>query len=234
MATVTASKTWVSGETVTPAGLNLTAAPTVVVADNEVTTAKILDANVTDAKLAATLNLSSKTVTLPNASVTLAQLVTAVQQALLPAGAVQAFAMNSAPAGWLEADGSNVNRTTYAALFSAISTTYGAGDGSTTFALPDLRGIFVRGSGSQEISGTTYSKSFATKERDAFQAHKHTLRTRSSFGGDTDYVSREAGGTTIVTANAMVGYAEDGSSGTPRTANETRPANIALLYCIKF
>jgi hypothetical protein len=52
MATVTASYNWVSGETVTPAKLNTTAAPTVVVADNEVTTAKILDANVTNAKLA--------------------------------------------------------------------------------------------------------------------------------------------------------------------------------------
>jgi hypothetical protein len=52
MATVTANKVWVSGETVTPAGLNATAAPTVVVADNEITTAKIADANVTAAKLA--------------------------------------------------------------------------------------------------------------------------------------------------------------------------------------
>jgi hypothetical protein len=52
MATVTASKTWVSGEVVNPEGLNLTAAPTVVVADNEVTTAKIADANVTTAKIA--------------------------------------------------------------------------------------------------------------------------------------------------------------------------------------
>jgi hypothetical protein len=51
MATVTASYNWVSGETVTPAKLNTTAAPTVVVADNEVTTAKILDANVTTAKI---------------------------------------------------------------------------------------------------------------------------------------------------------------------------------------
>ena len=52
MATVTASYNWVSGETVTPAKLNTTAAPTVVVADNEVTTAKILDGNVTTAKIA--------------------------------------------------------------------------------------------------------------------------------------------------------------------------------------
>ena len=74
MATVTASKSWVSGETVTPEGLNLTAAPTVAVANDEITTAKILDANVTAAKLAATLDLSSKTVTLPDASVAQAKL----------------------------------------------------------------------------------------------------------------------------------------------------------------
>jgi hypothetical protein len=70
MATVTASKTWVSGETVTPEGLNLTAAPTVVVADNEVTTAKILDANVTNAKLASGIDASKLTTgTLPIARI---------------------------------------------------------------------------------------------------------------------------------------------------------------------
>jgi hypothetical protein len=66
MATVTASYNWVSGETVTPAKLNTTAAPTVVVADNEVTTAKILDANVTNAKLASDIDASKLTTgTLP-------------------------------------------------------------------------------------------------------------------------------------------------------------------------
>jgi hypothetical protein len=66
MATVTASYNWVSGETVTPAKLNSTAAPTVVVADNEVTTAKILDANVTNAKLASGIDASKLTTgTLP-------------------------------------------------------------------------------------------------------------------------------------------------------------------------
>jgi hypothetical protein len=74
MATVTAGYTWTSGETVTPAKLNSAAAPTVVVANDEITTAKILDANVTAAKLAATLDLSSKTVTLPDDSVTNAKL----------------------------------------------------------------------------------------------------------------------------------------------------------------
>ncbi len=70
MATVTASYNWVSGETVTPTKLNTTAAPTVVVADNEVTTAKILDANVTNAKLATGIDASKLTTgTLPIARI---------------------------------------------------------------------------------------------------------------------------------------------------------------------
>lgn len=92
MATVTASKTWVSGETVTPAGLNLTAAPTVVVADNEVTTAKILDANVTNAKLATGIDAAKITTgTLPIAriaddAVTNAKLATGIDASKITTG----------------------------------------------------------------------------------------------------------------------------------------------------
>lgn len=57
-----------------------------------------------------------------------------------PTGAVIGFAGSSAPSGWLLCDGSAVSRTTYADLFTAIGTSYGVGDGSTTFNLPDLRG----------------------------------------------------------------------------------------------
>ena len=219
MATVTASYNWVSGETVTPAKLNSAAAPTVVVADNEITTAKILDGNVT-----------------------LAKLVTAVQQALLPAGAVQAFAMNSAPAGWLAADGTAVSRSTYAALFAAIGTTYGAGDGSTTFALPDLRGIFLRGSGSQTISGTTYNKTFAAKEGDAIR----NITGNLSFGAQMAALQTASGAFAAVTTNQFMPQQATANSvgigsvnfsataaGVP-TSDENRPANIALLYCIKF
>jgi len=86
MATVTAGKTFVSGETVTPANLNSLGLPTVVVADNEVTTSKILDANVTAAKLAATLDLSGKTVTLPDSNISTAKIADAnVTQAKLAA-----------------------------------------------------------------------------------------------------------------------------------------------------
>ena len=64
----------------------------------------------------------------------------------VPSGAVQYFALKSAPSGWIKADGTAISRTTYAALFAAIHTTFGVGNGSTTFNLPDLRGEFLLGS----------------------------------------------------------------------------------------
>ncbi|WP_414500070.1 phage tail protein [Zymobacter sp. IVIA_12111.31 C1] len=76
-----------------------------------------------------------------------AQLVEARKliDALVPAGTVIHVAMSNAPEGYLAANGSAVSRQTYARLFAAIGTTFGGGDGSTTFNLPDLRGEFIRG-----------------------------------------------------------------------------------------
>lgn len=74
-----------------------------------------------------------------------------------PVGSVIAFAGATAPAGYIVCDGSAVSRTTYAALFAAIGNTWGTGDGSTTFNLPDFRGQFLRGQGSTttDIDSTT-------------------------------------------------------------------------------
>ncbi len=74
----------------------------------------------------------------------------------LPAGVIMDYAGSSVPTGWLECDGSAVSRTTYAALFTAISTTWGAGDGSTTFNLPDFRGRarIGRGTGTATAAGS--------------------------------------------------------------------------------
>jgi microcystin-dependent protein len=60
--------------------------------------------------------------------------------AAIPAGFIMDFAGPTPPTGWLLCDGAAVSRTTFAALFAAIGTTWGAGDGSTTFNVPDLRG----------------------------------------------------------------------------------------------
>lgn len=74
----------------------------------------------------------------------------------VPAGIMQMFAGNTIPAGWLLCDGSAVSRTDYAKLFSAIGTTWGEGDGSTTFNLPNSIGRFAEGaatSGSYKSAG---------------------------------------------------------------------------------
>jgi microcystin-dependent protein len=204
MATVTAGYNWVSGETVTPAKLNSAAAPTVVVADGEVTVAK---------------------------------LAAAVQQLLVPAGAVQAFAMNSAPTGWLAADGTAVSRSTYAALFSAIGTTYGAGDGSTTFALPDLRGYFVRGSGTN--SDGVAAGTFGAKQADALESHSHKIMNSGTSTAPIDSTNKHVAMVGNQGANSF-SYHLYGTASAPNTADsgsagdtETRPANIAMLYCIK-
>jgi len=65
----------------------------------------------------------------------------------VPSGGLVAFAGSSVPTGWLACDGTAVSRTTYAALFASIGTTWGVGDGSTTFNLPQLGGRFLRGAG---------------------------------------------------------------------------------------
>jgi microcystin-dependent protein len=156
---------------------------------------------------------------------------------LIPSGAIMAFAMNGAPTGWLAANGTAVSRTTYSNLFSTIGTTYGAGDGSTTFNLPNLSGIFVSGSGSQTIGGVSYSRSFSTKQNDALQNITGTVGQFDAAFGTT--VATGAFTTTQTTKTTGGGgsgkylTADFDASRVARTSTETRPANIALLYCIK-
>lgn len=97
---------------------------------------------------------------------------------LAPAGAIAHFARNTAPAGWLKANGAAVSRTVYADLFAALGTTFGAGDGSATFNLPDLRGEFLRGW--DDSRGVDAARPFGSAQADANKAHDHTGRTSSA------------------------------------------------------
>ena len=74
----------------------------------------------------------------------------------LPAGLVFPYAGTSAPSGYLLCDGSAVSRSTYSALFTAVATTYGTGDGSSTFNVPDLRGRVV--AGKDDMGGSAASR----------------------------------------------------------------------------
>ncbi len=86
--------------------------------------------------------------------ITTAKLATSVT--LIPAGVVSAFAGTAAPTGYLLCYGQTINRSQYADLFAAIGTTYGAGDGSTTFVLPDLRGRVI--AGQDDMGGTSANR----------------------------------------------------------------------------
>ena len=155
----------------------------------------------------------------------------------VPPGTVIYYAANAAPANFIKANGAAVSRTTYAALFSAIGTTFGVGDGSSTFNVPDLRGEFPRGW--DDSRGIDSGRSFGSAQADEFKLHGHPSRRVTEFnvtndtGGGGIMMDRNGGqankaaftGTPTNTDGQHIG----GSGG-----SETRPRNIALLACIKY
>ena len=92
-----------------------------------------------------------------------------------PAGIVIPFGGATAPEGWLLCDGSAVSRADYADLFTAIGTTYGSGDGSTTFNLPDLSGRVVIGVSQSHALGTTGGEASHVLTESELPAHVHTV-----------------------------------------------------------
>ena len=132
------------------------------------------------------------------------------------------FAGGVAPAGWLKANGVAVSRSTYSDLFGVIGTTYGVGDGSTTFGLPDLRAEFIRGF--DDGRGVDSGRLLGSWQADALKAHTHDLPIE--YGGNQNLNSL------IDTSNMDEKISEIAKTGSTGGA-ETRPRNIAMLYCIK-
>ena len=91
------------------------------------------------------------------------------------AGTVYMYAGSTAPTGYLLCDGSDVSRTTYAALFDAIGTTFGAGDGSTTFGLPDLSGKVIIGTSSSHALASTGGEESHALTSTEMPAHLHSV-----------------------------------------------------------
>lgn len=162
---------------------------------------------------------------------------------LVPTGCVFPFAGSSSPTGYLLCDGSNVSRTTYAALFAIIGTTYGAGDGSSTFALPDMRGRSVFGKDnmggsaanrltnavSGGVAGTTLGATGGTQSETLSEAqipaHSHNI---SIYNRSSPYAS---------SASDQSAMASGGTLNTTLTgggqAHNNVPPAIVLNYIIK-
>ena len=158
--------------------------------------------------------------------------------ARLPAGFVAAWPGNTPPDGWLVCNGSAVSRTTYADLFAAIGTTFGAGDGSTTFKLPDYRGDFLRG----YLSGT--SSAIGTRQAEGLPNISGRLDFGKQVGGMSSSsgafshknISQDWAGTSTGTVNVIdyVNFDASRSSGLYGDSSHVTPRNNAVSWCIKY
>ena len=125
----------------------------------------------------------------------------------LPIGSIMPYGSATAPINWLVCDGSAVSRTTYAELFSAIGTSFGSGDGSTTFNLPNLKGKVAVGIDSNDTDFNTIGETGGSKE---LQEHNHVLGKSAGAGSQTDWaytVSSVSNAGTVSTQNAGTGNA---------------------------
>lgn len=163
---------------------------------------------------------------------------------MTPVGTILPYGGSTAPPGYAICDGSAISRTIYAALFAAIGTSWGVGDGATTFNIPDLRGAFLRGTGSHgsetKADGNAYSgPSVGSSEDDQMQQIRYPIQrdgetTNITQSGDSGTAAR-----TVLDKQATdyaILYAQNAVShnfGTPRTGDETRPFNFGVNYIIK-
>lgn len=143
------------------------------------------------------------------------------------------------PAGYFECNGAAISRTTYSALFAVLGTRYGAGDGTTTFNLPDTRGEFLRGwshgSGNDPDAATRLPRADAvagdnigTKQGGEVQSHHHTVQEWRASGHDI------TGGDNPVMSDSLGSLGSNRTIAPPAGGNETRPRNINVMFCIKF
>jgi len=150
-------------------------------------------------------------------------------------GQVATFAMITPPTGWLKCNGAAVSRTAYSALFARVGTTFGAGDGVATFNLPDLRGEFLRGW--DDTRGIDTNRGFASFQDSLFAKHSHTTLAKangSAVPGNTSSQGGNVIGQNLAVASS-VGEAVNLHTITANAGGtETRPRNVALLFCIRY
>lgn len=156
----------------------------------------------------------------------------------LPSGMIAPYAGNTIPNGWLTCEGQAVSRTAFAALFSAIGTLHGTGDGSTTFNVPDFRGRFLRGhangsandpdrAGRGSINGGSSGDNVGSIQAGGIESHGHSA---SFTHGRTNIT--ESTGTSLWQAVGALNQTKTVSVAASG-GNETRPINTYVKYIIK-
>lgn len=161
-----------------------------------------------------------------------------------PAGTIIASAAANAPEGYLLCDGSALSRSAYSALFTAIGTAYGAGDKTTTFNIPDLRGEFLRGADNGR--GIDSGRVLGSAQGDAIRnirgavgiGKSSSLQANGTISGVFADNIALSGAETYQDINSAVEQSKDvvtfDASKVVPTANENRPRNVAVNYFIKY
>jgi microcystin-dependent protein len=166
---------------------------------------------------------------------------------VIPTGSLVHFGSASIPTGWLKCDGSAVSRTTYAGLFAVIGTTYGSGDGSTTFNLPNASGRSLLGVGDSGTAGHTNhtlgtnggeeSHTLITSELASHThtgpAHTHTYTQPQAISAvyGSGIVQSAVPGSNAGTATGSDGTENTGSAGSSSPHNNMHPfvtANVII------
>ena len=148
-----------------------------------------------------------------------------ISRALVPTGTVLAFAGSSAPSGFLLCDGRAVSRTTYTSLFSVIGTTYGSGDGSTTFNLPDMRGRVAVGSDANLGAAAGVQSVSLTAAQNGPHNHTTLIDYKNLMG-------TQEGSNSFQVRQEPAGAVTTGSSGNG-AAHENRQPSLYLNQIIK-
>jgi microcystin-dependent protein len=158
---------------------------------------------------------------------------------IAPSGSITMFGGTAAPMGYLLCDGTAYSRTTYAALFTAIGTAYGVGDGSTTFNVPDFRGIFPRGvdngAGNDPdtlsrtaVNGGNSGDNVGSLQQNAYPVHSHS----TSLYADFTTPNGSGGSINWFAGDSLSGPYAEGTSNAGNSS-ESRPVNLYVNFIIK-
>ncbi|MEM7183581.1 MAG: phage tail protein [Spirochaetota bacterium] len=162
---------------------------------------------------------------------------------LVPTGTILPYAGATAPTGYLLCDNSPVSRTTYADLFAVIGTTWGSGDGSTTFNVPDARAASPTGAGTSTAYTQNETLSLGSKINDQFQSFEMTstgsVWLAGLSSGSWDIGAGSPGGVgdnSALLNDSRLGqtFTAKGSNGTPRTGNVTKGKQFVVNFIIKY
>jgi microcystin-dependent protein len=155
-----------------------------------------------------------------------ATIATSLASAGAPIGSISLWLTGTAPTNWLHLNGQAVSRTTYAALFALWGTTFGVGNGSTTFNVPEVRGEFPRFWDASR--GIDSGRGIGTAQAADIAAHTHSLSTLGNAEADSQ--SGESSGLvspSIAAAGAITNLTA------PSTGTETRPRNFSFMAIVR-